>query len=92
MQAALWLAESRDGVDRAAMRGSVGGMEVPVFPLLGRDLLELGLLPGPDVGRLLHALREEWIAQGAVSDRAACIAEAKRRMAAGAAYGSAAPT
>jgi poly(A) polymerase/tRNA nucleotidyltransferase (CCA-adding enzyme) len=90
--AALWLAESRDGADRTALRESVGAMDLPAFPLLGRDLLELGLPPGPDVGRLLHVLREDWIAQGAVSDRAACIEEAKRRMAAGAAYGSAAPT
>jgi poly(A) polymerase/tRNA nucleotidyltransferase (CCA-adding enzyme) len=90
--AALWLAESRDGLDRSALRAAIAAMAMPAFPLLGRDLLELGLPPGPAVGQLLHALREQWIADGAIGDRDACIAEAKRRMVAGAAYGSAAPT
>jgi tRNA nucleotidyltransferase/poly(A) polymerase len=90
--AALWLAEAHDGADRRAQRDAVSKMDQPVFPLLGRDLLELGLAPGPDIGRVLHDLRDWWIADGAIADRAACIEEAKRRMAAGAAYGSAAPT
>jgi len=90
---ALWLAEAADGVDRAALRARVAAMEVPVFPLQGRDLLGLGLPPGPAVGVLLGELRAWWMEAGAAADHAACLDEARRRIeGAGAAYGSAAPT
>ncbi|WP_237216415.1 CCA tRNA nucleotidyltransferase [Falsiroseomonas oryziterrae] len=88
----LWLAEARDGQDRAALRDAVGAMERPVFPLLGRDLLELGVAPGPAMGRLLSELRGWWIAGGAGADRDACLREAQARIVDGAAYGPAAPT
>ncbi|MFM2148743.1 MAG: hypothetical protein RLZZ187_1049 [Pseudomonadota bacterium] len=89
---ALWLAEATDGQDRAGLRATVAAMEVPVFPIQGRDLLALGLPPGPAVGELLHGVQEWWIAGGAEADRAACLAEARRRMdGAGAAYGTATP-
>ncbi len=74
----LWLAEARDGVDRAALREAVAAMEQPVFPLHGRDLLALGLPPGPEVGRLLAVLREWWLAGGAVADRERCLAQARK--------------
>lgn len=88
----LWLAEARDGRDRTALRAAVQAMERPVFPLLGRDLLELGVASGPAMGRLLAELRGWWIAGGAAADRDACLDEARRRIVAGAAYGPAAPT
>jgi poly(A) polymerase/tRNA nucleotidyltransferase (CCA-adding enzyme) len=87
----LWLAEARDGRDRAALRARVAAMAVPVFPVQGRDLLALGLPPGPAVGRLLGDLRRWWIAGGADASREACLAEARRMLEAGAAYGPAAP-
>lgn len=88
----LWLAEARDGRDRSPLRATVAAMEVPVFPLQGRDLLALGLPPGPAVGELLHGMREWWLAGGAEADRTACLNEARRRMdGAGAAYGPATP-
>jgi poly(A) polymerase/tRNA nucleotidyltransferase (CCA-adding enzyme) len=76
----LWLAEARDGRDRAALRDAVAAMEQPVFPLQGRDLLALGLPAGPEVGRLLAALRAWWIAEGAGPGPEACLAEARRRL------------
>src|SRR3546814_13259643 len=33
----------------------------PVFPLKGRDLLTLGLKPGPAVGRLLEEIERWWV-------------------------------
>ena len=36
----------------------------PVFPVKGKDLLEGGMAPGPDVGRRLKAMEEAWIANG----------------------------
>ncbi|HYD99958.1 MAG TPA: CCA tRNA nucleotidyltransferase, partial [Alphaproteobacteria bacterium] len=56
---------------------------VPDFPLAGRDLLGLGLAPGPAVGRLLAALQEGWAGADFRPDRAALLAEARRRIAAG---------
>ncbi len=86
----LWLAEARDGQDRAAARAEVAAMAAPDFALAGRDLLAMGLPPGPAVGELLGAMRHWWIAGGAVADRAALLAEARRRL--GAADGTTAPS
>jgi tRNA nucleotidyltransferase/poly(A) polymerase len=36
----------------------------PVFPLSGRDLVDAGVPPGPDVGGRLKALEERWIESG----------------------------
>ena len=89
---ALWLAEAADGQDRAACRARIAGLAVPVFPLLGRDLLALGLPPGPAVGAVLEDLRRWWMESGAEADRATCLAAAKRHLeGAGAAYGPTAP-
>ncbi|MGG5817343.1 CCA tRNA nucleotidyltransferase [Falsiroseomonas sp. HW251] len=76
----LWLAEARDGVDRSALRAAVAAMEQPVFPLQGRDLLALGLTPGPAVGEMLAAIRAWWLENGAGPDRDACLTEARRRL------------
>lgn len=76
----LWLAEARDGQDLSAVRAAVAAMEQPVFPLQGRDLLALGLPPGPKVGEALAALRGWWLEQGAGPDRDACLDEARRRL------------
>jgi poly(A) polymerase len=50
----------------------------PVFPLKGRDLLTLGLKPGPAVGRLLEETERWWIDNDFVPDRAACLAHARK--------------
>jgi poly(A) polymerase len=46
----------------------------PVFPIAGRDVTALGIPPGPQVGRLLDAVREWWEAGDFTADRAACLA------------------
>lgn len=38
--------------------------QVPDFPIGGKDLLALGVQPGPPVARLLGEIREDWIAAG----------------------------
>lgn len=45
----------------------------PPFPLEGRDVLALGVPPGPRVGALLREVREWWFLEGAPDDHAACI-------------------
>jgi poly(A) polymerase/tRNA nucleotidyltransferase (CCA-adding enzyme) len=72
--AEAFLAEARDGRDRAALRAWIAATPVPDLPVLGRDALALGLPPGPGIGRLMRELRDWWLAGGCVADRAACLA------------------
>ena len=46
----------------------------PAFPLAGRDVLALGIAPGPQIGRLLAAVRQWWEAGDFTADRGACLA------------------
>ena len=45
----------------------------PDFPLTGADVLALGLPPGPEVGRLLAAVRTWWEGLDFQPDRDACL-------------------
>ena len=49
------------------------GWRPPAFPLRGDDLLALGVEPGPELGRLLAAVRGEWLASDFALDRDACL-------------------
>lgn len=46
---------------------------VPEFPLGGLDALATGTQRGPEIGRLLHAVEDWWIAGGFRADRMACV-------------------
>lgn len=46
---------------------------VPALPVKGRDLLALGLPPGPQIGGLMAAVEAWWIDQDFVPDRQACL-------------------
>jgi len=74
-----WLAGG-DAPDWATLRRRIGALTRPVFPLEGRDVLSLGVPPGPRVGALLRAVREWWLDGGCVADAAACRAELARRV------------
>jgi poly(A) polymerase len=50
------------------------------LPIKGRDALALGLPPGPRVGELIDALTAWWEEGDFAADRAACLAELKRRL------------
>ena len=49
-----------------------------IFPLKGRDLLALGMAPGPDMGRVLAAVEAWWEDGGYAADYDACLAQAKK--------------
>jgi poly(A) polymerase/tRNA nucleotidyltransferase (CCA-adding enzyme) len=74
-----------DLMDRAWLDGDDGVrqrlalMQRPVFPLVGRDVVALGVAAGPAVGALLRAVRDWWMTGGCVADRAACLTELARR-------------
>jgi len=62
----IWVAEAEwggDGWDMVRDRVALRPDETdPVFPLHGRDVLALGVLPGPEVGRILGRVRAYWLA------------------------------
>ncbi len=68
-----WLAGD-DAPGWAALRTRLARMPQPAFELAGRDVLALGVSPGPRVGRLLEAVRQWWLAGGCVADADACRA------------------
>jgi poly(A) polymerase len=65
-----------------AMRARLAALPRPVFPLEGRDVVALGIPPGPRVGALLRQMRGWWMAGGCVAGPAECRAELARLAAA----------
>ncbi|MGB0630822.1 MAG: CCA tRNA nucleotidyltransferase [Alphaproteobacteria bacterium] len=47
--------------------------EAPEFPLVGKDVLEMGVEEGPKVGEILDDLEEWWVEQAFRPDREACL-------------------
>ncbi|HEY6431199.1 MAG TPA: CCA tRNA nucleotidyltransferase, partial [Acetobacteraceae bacterium] len=73
-----WLAgDSQPDWER--LRKRIAALPLPVFPLEGRDVLALGLAPGPRVGALLRSTRHWWLQRGCTPERAACLAELARQ-------------
>lgn len=60
------------------LRARLATLPAPVFPLAGRDVLALGVAPGPAVGAMLHEVRRWWRAGGCRASREACLAELAR--------------
>lgn len=73
-----------DPAQPAADAHAVQHWPVPNFPISGRDIMALGLEPGPLVAKALGAVRERWIAAGFPDREAAqaiaaeCIATWRR--------------
>lgn len=61
--------DSDDWIDLVATIESA----LPDFPLRGRDALDLGLAPGPEVGRLIAAVESWWIDGDFRAGRDACL-------------------
>ncbi len=59
---------------QGAMVPRIEAMPRPVFPLIGRDVLALGVVPGPAFGETLRQVRDWWVAGGCRADKAACMA------------------
>jgi poly(A) polymerase len=68
----LWIAEAEfggGGWDR--LRAIAAAAPAPEFPLQGRDAVALGVPPGPEVGRLIEAVRAFWLSRDCSVDEAA---------------------
>jgi len=48
-------------VDKPEIALRMSKHDVPQFPIQGRDLIQAGVKPGPDMGKLLNTLRDKWI-------------------------------
>lgn len=48
-------------------------IEVPKFPITGRDVLDLGVMAGPALGQVLSDVEDWWMEQDFLPDRAACL-------------------
>ena len=70
--ALLGWAEEETG-DWQAVLGAADGWEKPPFPLVGGDVLALGVPKGPRVGELLRAVEDWWIDQDFKPRRDACL-------------------
>jgi poly(A) polymerase len=65
--ASLALARSRVRLDDRAWRRLIRLPErwpVPVLPVTGRDLMDSGMAPGPELGQALRRLEDWWVASG----------------------------
>ena len=82
----IWLAGGA-GAAWDALRPRLAAMPRPVFPLEGRDVVALGVPPGPRVGALLRAVRAWWLDGGCGADAPACRAEGLARLLAAAEHG-----
>lgn len=61
---AVYLAAAHQGKEAAAVAyvmNMLQGLEIPVFPVKGADLIARGLPAGPEVGKALKQLETEWI-------------------------------
>jgi len=64
LKLALATAGDEDAAAYAALLEQATNWHKPHFPFKGRDLMEAGITAGPEMGRILKALEEEWIEEG----------------------------
>ncbi len=55
-------------------------LAVPMFPLKGADVAALGIPQGPEIGRRLGEIEQWWDDEDFAPNRAACLAELKKRV------------
>ncbi|MFN7710225.1 MAG: CCA tRNA nucleotidyltransferase [Holosporales bacterium] len=48
----------------------------PIFPLQGKDIVRLGLTPGPRIGEVLAEVEQWWIRENFTPDKKACLEKA----------------
>jgi len=64
---------SEDGGDLAGRLELAQSWEPPLLPVKGRDVLDLAINAGPEVGDFLAAVENWWIEGDFQADRAACL-------------------
>ncbi|RFC65460.1 CCA tRNA nucleotidyltransferase [Fulvimarina endophytica] len=89
LKLALALARQKEDLNRtAALRNQLAIAEAfapPPFPVTGRDLIEKGYEPGPELGRAIERLKRAWAEGGFVASREKLLERAERLATEGAA-------
>jgi poly(A) polymerase len=57
---------------------TIEAWEDPVFPVKGEDIVKLGFPAGPQIGEILRAVENWWIAGDFQADRTACLIFARQ--------------
>lgn len=68
-----------DQVQIFATMSEVANWVPPAMPVAGRDLIALGIAPGPEMGEVMRCMRDQWIRSDFQADAAALLAEAGLR-------------
>jgi hypothetical protein len=63
--------QNMDPLERAMLET----WEVPLFPVSGNDLMQLGMRPSPEIGRVIRRLRETWADSGYSSTKDALLTD-----------------
>ncbi|HSO48259.1 MAG TPA: CCA tRNA nucleotidyltransferase, partial [Rhizobiaceae bacterium] len=50
--------------ERETMIGAAENFQPPIFPVTGKDLIAAGITPGPQMGKRLASLEDQWIESG----------------------------
>lgn len=54
-------------------RHSVSLIERPIFPVMGQDLIQLGVHPGPIIGNSLKIIKDWWLKNGCYASQEECL-------------------
>jgi len=73
----LRAAESGAEENLREIYGWATAFRVPRFPLVGNDVLAMGIPPGPEVGRVLADVEDWWAAQDFAPGRTKCLERLK---------------
>lgn len=76
-QSLLLLAVKNDGAISDDHLALIQDLDVPVYPLTGKDLSAIGMKQGPEMGRVLADIETWWIKMNFQPDHEACLERAR---------------
>ena len=79
--ALLAVARGRDPGPLAEHLALAASWPIPTFPIRGRDLVTLGMTPGPEISETLRRVETWWAEGDFTADHHACLTEAGRHLA-----------
>ncbi|MDI2090651.1 CCA tRNA nucleotidyltransferase [Commensalibacter oyaizuii] len=79
-----WIQQTLDHVERQSLwqnwRNRLIKLPQPIFPLTGKDLIQIGVKSGPDMGNVLQEVRNWWLSEGCKPDKTCCLEWLKSNM------------
>lgn len=64
-----WVRDFLTTAQRWSDLHQVNEWDVPVFPVTGQDLIDRGVKPGPEMGRILTRMKGDWMLDDFETDR-----------------------